>query len=71
MLEGHKATVIAAAWSKDGKVILTGDADGVVITWDAATFKEKARLSLGARVAALAIKPEGTHHHFTEPVGNC
>jgi RNA polymerase sigma factor (sigma-70 family) len=61
LLEGHKAIVTSAAWSADRKVILTGDADGVVITWDAATFKEKSRLSLGARVAAVAISPDCKH----------
>ncbi len=61
LLEGHKAVVTSAAWSKDGKVIVTGDADGVVITWDATTFKEKSRLSLGGRVAAVAISANGKH----------
>src|SRR5207248_11630656 len=37
-LEGHKAAVVAAAWSGRGGLIVTGDADGVVITWDATTF---------------------------------
>ncbi len=55
LLSGHKATVTAAAWSQDGKAIVTADADGVVITWDASTFQEKSRLELGARVAAVAI----------------
>ena len=34
LLEGHKAVVTCAAWSKDGKTILTGDAEGIVIAWD-------------------------------------
>lgn len=61
LLVGHKAAVVAAAWSNDGKAILTGDAEGVVITWDGATFKEKLRLALGARVAAVAISPDAKH----------
>ena len=61
LLEGHKAAVVSAAWSRDGKLIVTGDVDGTVITWDAATFKEKARLALGARIAAVAISPDGKH----------
>jgi RNA polymerase sigma factor (sigma-70 family) len=66
LLEGHKAAVVCAAWSKDGKLIVTGDAGGVVITWDAATFKEKSRLKLGdpkldCRVAAVAISPDGKY----------
>ncbi|MBN9119090.1 MAG: sigma-70 family RNA polymerase sigma factor [Planctomycetes bacterium] len=58
-LEGHKVPVVSAAWAKDGKRIVTGDAEGVVITWDAETFKEKSRLKLGGRVAALTIAPDG------------
>ena len=58
-IEGHKASVVSAAWSKNNKWFVTGDADGVVITWDPATFKEKSRLSLGGRVAAVAISADG------------
>ena len=57
VLEGHKATVVSAAWSKNGKVIVTGDDAGLVIVWDAATFKEKSRLKRGGRVAAVAVSP--------------
>jgi len=59
VLDGHKAAVVAAAWSSDGKVIVTGDAEGVVITRDAATMKEKSRLAFGARVAAVAVTAGG------------
>jgi RNA polymerase sigma factor (sigma-70 family) len=58
-LVGHQADVVSAAWSKDGKSIATGDADGTVFAWDAATFKEKSRLNLGGRVAGLAISADG------------
>ena len=58
-LKGHKAIVMSAAWSKDGKLIVTGDADGVVIVWDAEKFKERSRLKLGGRVAALAVSADG------------
>ncbi|AMV28617.1 ECF RNA polymerase sigma factor SigE [Gemmata sp. SH-PL17] len=61
LLEGHKATVVSAAWSKDGKWIVTGDADGIVIIWDAVKFKEKSRLTLGGRVAAVAVSVDGKH----------
>jgi uncharacterized protein (TIGR03067 family) len=59
LLEGHKATVTAAAWSKDGKALLTGDTDGVIIQWDGTTFKEKRRLQLRGRVASLALTADG------------
>jgi WD40 repeat protein len=59
LLEGHKATVISAAWSADGKTAATGDADGVVILWDGDTFREKTRAKLAGRVAALALTADG------------
>src|SRR4051794_23462445 len=59
LLEGHKAAVTAAAWSADGKTAATGDADGVVILWDADSFKEKDRTALAGRVAAVALTADG------------
>jgi RNA polymerase sigma factor (sigma-70 family) len=59
LLQGHKAVVVSAAWSKDGKTAVTGDASGRVIVWDAKTMKESQRLELGERVAALALSPDG------------
>ncbi len=59
LLEGHKAAVVSAVWV--GKVIVTGDADGLVITWDGETFKEKSRVNLGGRVAALTLSRDGSH----------
>lgn len=60
ILVGHTATVVSAAWSKEGSTAVTGDADGRVIIWDAKTMKEARRLELGGRVAALAISDDGT-----------
>jgi RNA polymerase sigma factor (sigma-70 family) len=59
LLEGHKGTVICAAWAKNGKVIVTGDDSGVVIVWDAVTFKEKSRVKLGGRVVSVAVTDDG------------
>ncbi len=56
---GHTANVVCAAWAKEGSVAVTGDADGRVILWDANTMKEKERIELGGRVAALAISDDG------------
>ncbi|QEL15096.1 sigma-70 family RNA polymerase sigma factor [Limnoglobus roseus] len=61
LLVGHTARVISAAWSADGTAIVSGDADGRVIVWDGKTFKEKQRLELGGRAAALAISRDATH----------
>jgi RNA polymerase sigma factor (sigma-70 family) len=59
LLVGHEAIVVSAAWSKDGKTAVTGDADGRVIVWDAKTMKETRRIELGTRIAALAITADG------------
>jgi WD40 repeat protein len=60
VLKGHQAVVVSAAWSRDGKVVATGDAAGSVILWDAKTMQPTDRLELGSRVAALALSPDGT-----------
>ena len=31
LLVGHAGDVVAAAWSRDGKTVVSGDADGVVV----------------------------------------
>ena len=38
-LEGHTAAVTVVAWSRDGKQLASGGADGKIITWDGATGK--------------------------------
>src|SRR5262249_43810413 len=44
LLKGHQAVVASAAWSKDGKMAVTGDAGGRVVVWEAKTMKETQRL---------------------------
>jgi RNA polymerase sigma factor (sigma-70 family) len=61
LMVGHTATVVAAAWSKEGATAVTGDADGRVIVWDAKAMKEARRVELGGRVLAVAISGDGTH----------
>jgi RNA polymerase sigma factor (sigma-70 family) len=60
VLVGHTATVVSAAWAKEGTTAVTGDADGRVIVWDTKIMKEARRLELGGRVLALAIADDGT-----------
>ena len=61
VMVGHAATVVSAAWSKEGGAAVTGDADGRVIVWDAKAMKESRRVELGGRVMAVAISDDGTH----------
>lgn len=59
LLEGHTAPVVCAAWSAGGKTVVTGDTEGTVITWDAASMTETRRRALGDRVAAVAVTKDG------------
>src|SRR5262249_49612627 len=59
LMVGHTATVVSAAWAKEGSTAVTGDADGRVIVWDAKKMKEARRVELGGRVMAVAISDDG------------
>jgi RNA polymerase sigma factor (sigma-70 family) len=61
VMVGHVATVVSAAWAKEGSTAVTGDADGRVIVWDAKAMKETRRAELGGRVMAVAISDDGRH----------
>jgi RNA polymerase sigma factor (sigma-70 family) len=61
LMVGHAATVVCAAWARDGGTAVTGDARGRVIVWDAKTMKESRRIELGGRVMAVAVSDDGTH----------
>ncbi len=41
--------VTAVAWSRDGKFIATGDAEGEIALWDGKTFKDMRRMRIGGR----------------------
>jgi WD40 repeat protein len=54
------AEVLAVAVSPDGKVALTGGADGDVLFWDTATGKQlPMRLHHGGKVRAIAFQSDG------------
>ena len=48
------ATVVSAAWAKEGGTAATGDTDARVIVWDVKTMEEARRVELGGRIMALA-----------------
>ena len=60
-LAGHSGRVTAAAFSPDGKRVLTGSADKTARLWDAATGAEVATLTgHTGSVNAVAFSPDGT-----------
>ena len=58
-LRGHKASVVDAAWSADGRIIVTCGIDGVGKVWDARTGRERCTLhgTLG-EFSRVAISPD-------------
>lgn len=58
--EGHLGPVFSAAFSPDGKRIVSGSADGSIRLWDSKTGKEQRRLDgHNGRVWSVAFAPEG------------
>ncbi len=64
-LDGHKAPVIAAGSSADGKRFVTADTGGRLIVWEGENrdfkteFKEKRQVELGEGVVQLTLAPDG------------
>jgi WD40 repeat protein len=48
-LAGHADEIRPIVFSPDGKVVATGGTDGLVILWDPAAGKERARLNAAAQ----------------------
>src|SRR5262249_33122625 len=58
--EAHEGEIFSAAWARDGKVLATGCASGVIKLWDAGTGRPTATLTgHKGRVGALAFSPDG------------
>jgi WD40 repeat protein len=73
-LEGHKAPVVAVAWSPDGRWIDNASLDNTARLWDATTGKEVRRWTMKAGVVGVAFCPDsqrlltvgdGSRHTFT------
>lgn len=60
---GHAGRVEASAFSPDGKVLLSGGAEGTAKLWDMETGREIRTLpgGDGMAVTAVAFHPDGTH----------
>ncbi|MFT5041822.1 MAG: WD40 repeat protein [Hyphomicrobiaceae bacterium] len=58
-LTGHKEWVYGLALTPDGKTLITGDDEGVVIVWDLAAGRELRRWQSKYWARALGISPDG------------
>jgi WD40 repeat protein len=56
----HSANISSIAWSKDGKLIATGDEDAVIRLWDADTLQQRSILrGHKLHITGLAFHPDG------------
>ncbi len=53
--------VTSAAFSPDGKYVVSGSADGTARVWEAATSKEVARMNHDDSVISTAFSPDGKY----------
>ena len=61
VLEGHSDAVLAAAFSPDGRRVVTASLDGTARVWDLSGLTPGAiMLSLGGSVTSAAFSPDGT-----------
>lgn len=69
-LTAHQEWVLGLSQSRDGKTLITGDDQGVVIVWDLPEGRERRRLKVKHWVRALDISPDGktvvTAEHFPQ-----
>jgi len=60
-LRGHTAEVRGVAFAPDGKRIVSADARGVVILWDATVSQERKRWTFPFPVNGVTFAPDGRH----------
>jgi WD40 repeat protein len=59
---GHSGEISSAAYSPDGRLIVTASAkDKTVILWEAATGREIRRFAKGVGASSVAFSPDGRH----------
>lgn len=70
-LSGHTASVNAAQFSPDGRILATGSNDGTVVLHDAATGATLGRpLAADSGVSSVAFSPDGTRLAVGTQVGD-
>lgn len=58
---GHRDSVLALAFSQDGRVLASGGSDSTVILWDVPSFRPRTALRGHTRnVRAIAFSPDGS-----------
>ncbi len=60
ILSGQPGQVSAAAFSRDGTLLATGDSNGTVSIWDTSTWQIITTLSGSTNVTALEFSPDGS-----------
>jgi WD40 repeat protein len=55
----HNGSVVAVAFSPDGRMLATGSSDNTTRLWDVATGKELQRLEHDGSVDVVAFSPDG------------
>ena len=61
MMRGHKGQVASAAFTTDGRTLVTGGWDETVRLWDVPTGRESACFDLAiGKVNAVAVSPDGS-----------
>jgi WD40 repeat protein len=58
-LAGHEANVTSLAFTRGGRVFVSGSANQTVRLWDVASGKELSRLPVGMGGRAVAVAPDG------------
>lgn len=71
LLAGHESTVLAVAWSKDGKLIASGGAGSTAIVWDAESGKEVRRVMFRGRGGKGTFTPSPSHRTARRSPSHC
>ena len=60
-LSGHEGIITCAAYSRDGKLVVTGSLDGTARLWDTTTWKLKHVIKGHSKgVRDVAVSPDGS-----------